>query len=291
MPQVHKYPCNELNENQTRLDWIRELHEKYAPVFDGQLGNVKGQQVSLELKEGATPKCFKARSVPFALRAGVEAELRRLEELNIISQVHNSEWASPIVPVRKRNGEIRICGDFRMALNTQLKINKYPLPRVDYLFASLAGGQKFAKIDMKNAYLQLSVHPDSRQLLMINTHWGLFRYNHMVFGISPAPAVWQRTMDKLLAGIPGTQCLLDDMLVTGKSEEEHKQNVEAVLQRLMEYGLKVNLDKCQFMQDRLEFCAHVIDKHGLHTTDEKVKALQDAPTPQNVTRLRPYLGL
>ncbi|XP_053561635.1 uncharacterized protein LOC128652728 [Bombina bombina] len=74
------------------------------------------------------------------------------------------------------------------------------------------------------------------------------------------------------------------MLVTGRSEE-------AVLQRLMEYGLKVNLDKCQFMQDSLEFCAHVTDKHGLHTTDEKVKTLQDAPTPQNVTQLRSYLGL
>uniref|UniRef100_A0A8C5PH91 ribonuclease H n=1 Tax=Leptobrachium leishanense TaxID=445787 RepID=A0A8C5PH91_9ANUR len=125
----------------------------------------------------------------------------------------------------------------------------------------------------------------------MNTHRGLFRYNRMVFGIAPAPAVWPRTMDKVLAGIPGTQCLLDDMLVTGKSEVERKKNVEAVLQRLMEYGLKVNLDKWEFMQDRLEFCAHVTNKNGLHTTDEKVKALQDAPTPQNVTQLRSYLGL
>uniref|UniRef100_A0A8C5PEH0 Gypsy retrotransposon integrase-like protein 1 n=1 Tax=Leptobrachium leishanense TaxID=445787 RepID=A0A8C5PEH0_9ANUR len=159
------------------------------------------------------------------------------------------------------------------------------------IFATLAGGQQFTKLDLKHAYLQLPVHPESRPYLTINTHKGLFQYNRMVFGIAPAPAIWQRTMDELLAGVPGTQCLLDDMLITGRTEREHRQNVQDVLQILMDHGLKVNINKCEFLKDHLEFCGHVIDKTGLHTTDEKVKALIEAPIPRNVTQLHSYLGL
>lgn len=129
-------------------------------------------------------------------------------------------------------------------------------PRLEDLFGSLAGGQKFTKIDLKQAYLQLQVHPDSRHLLTINTHKGLFQYNLMVFGIAPAPAIWQRIMDEVLAGIPFTQCLLDDMLITGPTDEEHRKNVEAVLERLQRYGLRVNLSKCKFLKSRLEFYYH-----------------------------------
>ncbi|XP_053548920.1 uncharacterized protein K02A2.6-like [Bombina bombina] len=282
VPVIPLVPPDSLGQN---------IKTKYAPVFESVLGKVKNKRVRLQLKPGARPKFFKARTVPFALRAGVDAELRRLEELKIITPVHRSEWASPIVPVRKKDGQIRICGDIKMVLNEQLAVDKYPLPRTEEIFANLAGGQHFTKIDLKNAYLQLEVHPDSRRLLTINTHRGLFQYNRMVFGIAPAPAIWQRTMEELLNGLPYVQCLLDDMLITGRTEEEHRHNVERVLQRLMTYGLKVNLEKCAFMRDKLEFCGHVIDCHGLHTADDKVKALQEAPIPQNASQLRSYLGL
>ncbi|XP_040197550.1 uncharacterized protein K02A2.6-like, partial [Rana temporaria] len=244
-----------------------------------------------KLKPNAQPKFFKARTVPFALRAGVEAELCRLEEQGVISKVEHSEWASPVVPVKKSNGDLRICGDFRMALNSQLEIDQYPLPRVDDIFASLAGGQKFTKLDLKQAYLQFEVHPSSRKFLTINTHKGLYQYNRMVFGVASAPAIWQRKMDEILADIPFTQCLLDDMLITGRTDQEHKQNVELVLARLQEQGLKVNLAKCQFMVPKLEFCGHLVDAEGIHTTEAKVDALVKAPAPTNVQQLRSYLGL
>ncbi|XP_044139657.1 uncharacterized protein K02A2.6-like [Bufo gargarizans] len=271
--------------------WVESLKSRFKEVFEDSLGTVKGKMAHLLLKPGATPRFCKARSVPFALRKKVEAELDHLLAEKIITKVDRSEWASPIVPVKKKNGDIRICGDFRVALNNQLLVDQYPLPRLEDLFGSLAGGQKFTKIDLKQAYLQLQVHPDSRHLLTINTHKGLFQYNRMVFGIAPAPAIWQRIMDEVLAGIPFTQCLLDDMLITGSTDEEHRKNVEAVLGRLQKYGLRVNLSKCEFLKSQLEFCAHTVDRHGLHTTEEKVKALTHAPTPRNVTQLRSYLGL
>lgn len=161
-----------------------------------------------------------------------------------------------------------------MALNSQLEIDQYPLPRVDDIFASLAGGQKFTKLDLRQAYLQFEVHPSSRKFLTINTHKGLYEYNRMVFGVASAPAIWQRKMDEILADIPFTQCLLDDMLITGWTEQEHKRNVELVLARLQEQGLKVNLAKCQFMVPKLEFCGHLVDAEGIHTTSK----LQPQPT-------------
>ena len=292
MPDIAINPCNTVTiPSGDEEGWVKSLKQRFPQVFDNHLGKIKHDCVRLRLKPNAQPRFFKARTVPFALRAGVEAELSRLEEQGVISKVEHSEWASPVVPVKKANGDLRICGDFRMALNSQLEIDQYPLPRVDDIFASLAGGQKFTKLDLRQAYLQFEVHPSSRKFLTINTHKGLYEYNRMVFGVASAPAIWQRKMDEILADIPFTQCLLDDMLITGLTDQEHKRNVELVLARLQEQGLKVNLAKCQFMVPKLEFCGHLVDAEGIHTTEAKVDALVKAPAPTNVQQLRSYLGL
>uniref|UniRef100_A0A8C5PIS1 Gypsy retrotransposon integrase-like protein 1 n=1 Tax=Leptobrachium leishanense TaxID=445787 RepID=A0A8C5PIS1_9ANUR len=292
MPDIIKNPCNTLTVPSGHDDgWVESLKQRFPEVFVDELGKIKNDCVRLKLKPDAHPKFFKAWTVPFALRAGVDAELIRLEEQGVISKVERSAWASPIVPVKKSNGELRICGDFRMVLNSQLEVDQYPLPRVDDIFASLAGGQKFTKIDLRQAYLQFEVHPSSRKYLTINTHRGLYEYNRMVFGIASAPAIWQRKMDEILADIPFTQCLLDDMLITGRTDQEHKQNVELVLQRLQDQGLKVNLTKCKFMVPKLEFCGHLVDAEGIHTAEDKVDALVKAPAPTSLHQLRSYLGL
>ncbi|CAC5399296.1 unnamed protein product [Mytilus coruscus] len=113
----------------------------------------------------------------------------------------------------------------------------------------------------------------------------------MAFGIASAPAIWQRTIEQILSGIPGTQCLLDDMIITGSTDEEHLNNLESVLKRLNQYGLKANIDKCEFFKDSVTFCGHVIDKHGLHKTPDKIKAIKNAPAPENVSQLKSILGL
>ncbi|CAC5415745.1 unnamed protein product [Mytilus coruscus] len=113
----------------------------------------------------------------------------------------------------------------------------------------------------------------------------------MAFGIASAPAIWQRTIEQILSGIPGTQCLLDDMIITGSTDEEHLNNLESVLKRLNQYGLKANIDKCEFFKDSVTFCGHVIDKQGLHKTPDKIKAIKNAPAPENVAQLKSILGL
>ncbi|XP_033733598.1 uncharacterized protein K02A2.6-like [Pecten maximus] len=270
---------------------VAQQLEKYPEVFKDELGTLKDITARIKVKEGANPKFCKARTVPFALKEKVDAELNRLVEAGILTKVEHSEWATPIVPIPKRDGSVRICGDFKVTVNQVLDVDQYPLPRIDDIFATLAGGQHFTKIDLKNAYLQMVVREEDQPYLTINTHRGLFRYNRLVFGISSAPAIWQRSIDQVLQGVPRVQCILDDMIVTGTTDEEHLENLETVLQRLDRYGLRVNKDKCEFFKDSIEFCGHTIDKDGLHKTPSKVETVVKAPCPENVSQLKSFLGL
>ena len=146
-------------------------------------------------------------------------------------------------------------------------------------------------MDLRQAYLQMEVEEESKKLLTINTSQGLLQYNRLLFGVASALAIWQRTIEQVLDGIPGTKCILDDMVITGKTDEEHLQNLEMVLKRLQEYGLRAHTKKCAFFQDKITFCGHEIDKNGLHKTQEKIDAVIQAPCPQNVTQVRSFLGL
>ncbi|XP_052244615.1 uncharacterized protein K02A2.6-like [Dreissena polymorpha] len=221
-----------------------------------------------------------------------ESELDSLERQGISSKVNTSRWATPIVPVLKSNGQdVRICGDFKVTVNQALKVDKYPLPRIEDIFANLSHGQKYSKLDLRQAYLQLEVDDASKELLTINTHQGLYRYNRCVYGISSLPAIWQRTIDQILQRIPGVQCILDDMIVTGDSDQSYFDNLEKVLCRLNEFGLKLNKDKCVFFEDRVTYCGHEIDKDGLWKCNDKVHAVIDTPTSKDFTSLRAYLGV
>ncbi len=148
--------------------------------------------MKLLVNDEAKPKFFKPRPVPFLLRDKVEKELDDLQAKGIISPVQIS---APIVPVLKQNGKLRICGDFKLAINQAAPTEVYPHPRIEELFTNLAGEELFSKLDMSNAYLQLPLYEDSRQYVMINTTRGLFQYNRLPFGVSSAPAILQRYME------------------------------------------------------------------------------------------------
>ncbi|XP_062606687.1 uncharacterized protein K02A2.6-like [Saccostrea cucullata] len=270
---------------------LKHMLEKHRSVFQSDIGTVKGIEATLNLKPDAKPKFCKARSVPYALKPKVEAELDKLVRDGIITKVDYSEWATPIVPVIKSDKNVRICGDFKVTLNPVLEIDQYPLPRIEDIFAALAGGKRFTKLDLRHAYLQMRVNEESRNLLTINTEKGLYRYNRLVYGVASAPAIWQRTIDTVLQGLTGVKCIIDDMIITGSSEEEHLKNLEAVLTRLDEYNLRVNLNKCEFFRERVSYCGHEIDCEGLHKTQSKIEAVVSAPKPKNVSELRSFLGI
>ena len=270
---------------------VTALQERYHEVFSESLGMITPFQAKLSVTPAAQPKFFKPRPVPYALREKVESELDRLTQAGVLEKVPYSEWAAPVVAVPKRDGGIRLCGDFKVTVNSSLDIDQYPLPKPDDIFASLAGGQQFTTLDLTHAYNQLLLDEESRKFVTINTHKGLYQYTRLPFGIASAPAVFQRTMDTILQGVQGTACYIDDIIVTGKTPEEHLQHLEEVLKRLLSHGVRVNRSKCRFLQSSVSFLGHRIDAEGIHPLEEKLAAIIQAPAPQNVQELRSFLGL
>lgn len=202
---------------------LAALLNNRAAVFQEGLGTLKGFEVALTLNPEHKPKFFQAQTVPYALRPKVE-ELVHLEQVGVISPIQFSEWATPIVPIVKRNGKVCICGDFKVTLNPALCAEHYPIPRIEDLFASLAEGQRFSKLDLAHAYLQVPVQESSRKYLTISTQKGMFCYNRLPFGITSAPSIFQRVMDQVLQGLPNVHCFLDDILVTGENDAAHLKN-------------------------------------------------------------------
>jgi hypothetical protein len=285
-----------------KLDWgyimnitiqkeVDELIRKYGNSFTDELGTIQGVSAKIHLKPDAQAKFCRARSVAFTLRKGVEKELERLEKLGVIEQIQQSEWATPIVPVAKPNGDVRICGDFKVTLNSRIRIDSYPLPRIDDLWGTLAGGETFSKLDLTHAYHQIQLEDSSKPLTTITTHKGLYRFNRLPYGIASAPAIFQRTMESLLQNIPQVVVYIDDILITGKTNKEHLENLEEVLRRLEQAGARLKRDKCHIMMPSVEFLGHIISKEGIQPSKKNVEAIMNAPPPTNVSKLKSFLGM
>ncbi|GFW31144.1 uncharacterized protein K02A2.6 [Trichonephila clavipes] len=186
---------------------------------------INNYEAKLKLRHGVKPIFCRVRTVPFALKGRVENEIDRLEKEGIIEKVdthtHSSEWATPVVPVVKSDGSIRLslCADYSVTLNPNLIVPQHPLPRLDEIFGSLNGGKQFTKLDFKHAYLQMKVHPDSQKLMTINTHKGLYICKRLMYGLNGAPAIWQRYVDGLFqasdASPVGIGCVLSHVYPDG----------------------------------------------------------------------------
>lgn len=272
-------------------DYMEQMTIKYPKLFSNELGCYEGPKINLYVKPNSKPIFFKARQVPFALKEKVESELNRLVKIGILESVGSSDYASPIVPVLKSNGDIRLCADYSVSLNKQLVIDKYPLPRIEELFAKLHGGQKFSKLDLSQAYNQLVLSEDSQMLTCINTHKGLFKFTRLVFGLSSSAAIFQKTLEKILSGIDGVLVFQDDILVTGSNAEEHLKRLHNVFMKLERAGLVLQRNKCTLFQKSVSYLGFKIDRQGLHKCHDKVEAIVRAKTPTNITELKSFLGM
>ena len=136
------------------------------------------------------------------MREEIEQDLERLEKAGTVEPVQFSEWATPIVPVIKQDGTVRICGDYKLTVNKVSKLDAYPIPKLDDVYTKLAGGKTFPELDLSHAYEQMLVDENSKEFLTINTHKGLYRYNRLPYCVASAPGIFQRMMEGLLHGIP-----------------------------------------------------------------------------------------
>lgn len=275
-------------ENVNMDNIIRE----FSDIFKDELGCYKQGKVHLEIEAGAKPIFCRPRKVPLAFVEGVNKEIDRLVEEGVLVQVTDAQWGTPIVPVLKKDSkEIRVCVDYKTTINPHLKDYKVPLPNIDEIFSKLNGGVYFTKLDLKNAYNQLELDEESQMLTAWSTHKGVFKCTRMPFGAKVSCAHFQSIMDKILLGCKGTACFYDDILITGTTVSEHLSNLREVFRRLSDAGLRLNLKKCVFFQDRVIYLGRVIDKEGLRKDKGKVKAIIYEPRSTDVVGVQSYIGL
>ncbi len=192
--------------------------------------------------------------------------------------------------VPKKSGEIRVCVDMREA-NKAIGREKHLMPTLDDLIADLNGAAVLSTLDLAFGYHQLTLAPESRHITTFSTHVGLRRYKRLMFGINAASEIFQNAIAELLAGLPGCKNISDDIIVYGKNQHEHDLNLQAVLQRLSDYNVRLNKDKCHFSQSHVCFYGHIFSAKGVQADPAKIDAIQQARAPQNVSEVKSLLGL
>ena len=251
---------------------------------------IKGQKINIKMKPGASPVFAKARNVPVHYKDKIEGVLREWVELGIIEQVNYSDWSSPIVPVLKENGKIRVCVDYKR-VNDKIETHHFPAPRAEEIFNNLGNARVFSKLDLSNAYLQLEVDENDQKYLTMNTHMGLYKFRRLPFGMKNSSMIFCEVMHKLLGGIQGVFTYVDDILVVGSNKDEHDRRIKAVLEVLSAHNVIVNKRKCTIGAKELKFLGHILDQEGVKPDPSKLKSIFEAPKPVNAMEVSSFLGM
>ena len=257
-----------------------ELKKTFPEIFAARLGKCTKTAAKFKLIDNAQPVFKKKRNVPFASLEKINKELDRRVKTGILSKVEFSQWAAPTVYIKKKSKEIRVCADFSTGLNAVLRDYHYPLPSPEEVFTKLNGGKIFSKVDLSDAYLQIPVEENSSNLLCINTHRGLFKFERLPFGIKVAPAIFQEVMDTMLDGLDFAIAYLDDIIIISKSKEQQREHVRRVFSRIQEFIFKVKEEKREFFLEEIKYLGHIIDKDGRRPDPDRATAIKKKKTCQ-----------
>ena len=240
--------------------------------------------------EDQAPVRQPVRRMPFALRSNVDQMVDEMLDQRVIKP-SSSPWSSPVVLVKK-DGGLRFCVDYRR-LNHVTKLDEFPLPLIDDTLDLSAGARYFTTLDLASGYWQVAMDPASQKKTAFTTYSGLYEFCKMPFGLVNAPATFQRLMEVVLAGLARSSChvYLDDVLVFGRTLEEHNSNLSKVFERIRGAGLRLKPRKCNFAKESVEYLGHVVSADGIQTDPQKLRAVNEYPTPSDVKSLRSFLGL
>ena len=272
---------------------LKSLVCEYADVFaldSSELGST--DLVTHTIDTGDSPPIKQsARRTPFALRQVMEEMVEKMLEQGVVEPSH-SPWSSPVVLVEKKDGSKRFCVDYRR-LNSVTKMDVFPLPRIDDTLDSLAQSKYFTTLDLASGFWQVKINPESQEKTAFATHSGLYEFRVMPFGLCNSPATFQRLMENVLAGLTKKSCMvyIDDVLVIGRTFQEHLGNLREVFQRLRSAGLRLKLNKCLFAGSSVVYLGFVVSREGIAPDPLKVEAVRAFPQPHDVKSLRSFLGL
>jgi hypothetical protein len=273
------------------LQRFTALLRQYRHVFstsDTDLGCVDTVKHRIPTTD-EVPIILPYRRVPPALLQEVKDHLELLRRQGIIRE-SSSSYASPIVLVRKKDGRLRMCCDFR-SLNAKTIRDAHPLPRIQDSLDSLNGSKFFSSLDLKSAYNQIPVHEDDIHKTAFTTPIGLHEHLRMPFGLKNAPACFQRLMNTVFSKeLFDILCYLDDILVYSGSMVDHLERLRIVFERLSTHNLKLELKKCCFFKTSVKYLGYQISQNGISTDPSKVEVLQKWPVPSTLRELRTFLG-
>ncbi|GAU34562.1 hypothetical protein TSUD_29080 [Trifolium subterraneum] len=267
---------------------------EFSDVFPEDISDLPPErevEFSIDLVPGTSPISM----APYRMSASELNELKKqLEELleKKFIRPSVSPWGAPVLLVKKKEGSMRLCIDYRQLNKATIK-NKYPLPRIDDLMDQLVGACVYSKIDLRSGYHQIRVKMEDVPKTAFRTRYGHYEYTVMPFGVTNAPGVFMEYMNRIFHSFLDKFVVLfiDDILVYSKSEEEHKENLRIVLQVLKEKKLYGKLSKCEFWLEEVSFLGHIISSGGIAVDPAKVDVVMKWGTPESVSEIRSFLGL
>lgn len=231
------------------------------------------------------------RRPPIHLRDAADLEVQKMLADGVI-EPSDSPWASPVVLVKKKDGTLRYCIDYRR-LNAVTRRDSYPLPRIDDSLDTLRQAKYFTTLDLASGYWQIELSEDARQKSAFCTTSGLYQFRVMPFGLTNSPATFQRLMERVLAGLQWQICLvyIDDIIIFGRTVEEHLAQLQTVFSRLKAAGLKLKPKKCHLFKRKVHYLGHMVSEDGVETDPEKTEAIRRWERPATVTDVRSFLGI
>ena len=252
---------------------------------------MKIDPVSIDIADPSKLRFCKARTVPLPMVDKVNEELERLQQRGIIKPIANSKYASPVVWVKKRDGSLRMCADYKVHLNRCIESDAYPMPAIETIFAGMSDAKYFARLDLKDAYWQIPLDVRSRELCTINTSKGLFHMMRLPKGMKNSAAIFQRVMETILKNIPGVVVYQDDILLYAPSSDSLAKRISTVFKRLEEKDVTVNSSKSILNETEVKFLGHHISSSGIRPDPDIMKKILSLKPPTSRSELESFLGL
>jgi len=274
------------------LPVLQEVLEAYKDVFSSKETPVQKSTVPpAHIVTEGPPIRQRQYRIPLAKKELVKTCVDEMLRDGII-RPSDSPWAAPITLVPKKDGSTRFCADFRR-LNLVTRKNSHPLPHIQDIFDQLGGSTIFSTLDLKAGYWQIPMAEDSISKTAFTCHLGLYEFTRLPFGLTNAPAIFQRAMTKVLSGLIGKTCMcyIDDIVIYSKTPEEHAKHLQQVLERLRQAGLQLKPSKCKFGLSELELLGFMVSGQGIRPLPEKVKAIRNLDHPKDVREVRSFLGM
>lgn len=247
--------------------------------------------VEIPMDDSQKPVSQPYRRIPIPIEEKIEKKIKELLDSDIIEEVREpSKWISPIVPILKDNGDLRLCVDMRRANMAILREN-HPLPTMEHLLPKIRKAEYFSKLDIKNAFHQVELHPDSRHITTFISSKGLYRFKRLMFGITSAPELFQKILEKMLLKCDGAINFIDDILIYGRTEQEHDLRLQKVLQVLKENNVLLNDDKCLYKVQKVNFLGHELTPDGVRPLNKYIESVAKFRVPNTIEELQSFLGL